>query len=188
MIGGGSLMAGGIDEEEEFGVAADPEMLSLSPAERIGHLGISPLPPPLLGCLSRVDPDSSSTVTVTIKVAAVAATVNRDASHQQQQQKRSGQRAGGGGWDVERAVGLQVLSQLMLASRKDLGRVTVVSVHSSGGLSPTSLHATRALLREVLGPRGAAVGNGHSLAELRAFFQQVRPLASGSQSKKNKGA
>ena len=78
---------------------------------------------------------------------------------------------------------VQVLSQLNLASRRDLRAVTVVSIQATGGMGggmgggalPTAafLHATKSLLREVLGGRGAAVANGRSSAELKAFFAQA---------------
>jgi hypothetical protein len=131
------------------------------------------------------------------------------------------------GWELERAVGLQVLSQLQLASRRNLGIVTIISVSASGrfantigvgfnsgnmganmhsmngnshggfhsnnsinGSPPSSslysppdkpgagsaesfLAPTRALLREVLGGHGSAVGHGRTAYELRQFFESA---------------
>jgi len=187
----------------------------LTPAQRLDGLGVS-LPPALPGCLSQLDSDQASTMTITVKVGAVAATVATNSS-----------------WELQRAVGLQVLSQLQLASRRNLGIVTIISVSSAGnfnttvtplqnssggggqfnngggygqnnaggygngnmvngsaggmgggGSSQTSaesfLAPTRALLREVLGGHGSAVGHGRSALELRSFFESADVDNSGA--------
>jgi len=129
------------------------------PAEMLASLGLS-LPAPLPNCLYRLPPPQlsssiqnngmqhssnmvrslSCTVQVTVPLSAVTRQRDKPTKSSSSSSSSSG---GGADWSAERELGLQVLAQLQLASRRNLSNVTVLSVSASSSHSFSTSQNTR---------------------------------------------
>ena len=125
------------------------------PSEKLAALGLS-LPLPLPQCLHRVpppqpkhsgpQPSSSSNVmrsaSCTVQVTVPLSAVTNQRIKPQSSSSNDKSDNGGLAWSAEREMGLQILAQLQLASRRNLSSVTVLSVSASS--APSSFTSSQA--------------------------------------------